>query len=116
MIIKEAYIKKMPNGKYRVMSESGRNMGEFSSKEKAQKRLKQIEFFKYKAKRKAFLENLIIKVAECETFSSMMRTLERDKAMQLLENFKSAFDEAIDSGLENHQEIALMEAKKKLEK
>lgn len=32
---------------YRVVSESGRNMGTYPSREKAKKRLQQIEFFKH---------------------------------------------------------------------
>lgn len=46
-MIKVAYIKKLPNGKYRVYSESGKNMGTFSSKSEAKNRLKQIEYFKH---------------------------------------------------------------------
>lgn len=46
-IFKEAVIKKQPSGKYRVQSMKGKNLGEFDSKEKAKKRLKQIEYFKY---------------------------------------------------------------------
>jgi len=45
---KEAYIRKLPNGKYRVYSEKGKNMGTFDSKEKAQKHLREIEYFKHK--------------------------------------------------------------------
>lgn len=33
---------------YRVVSESGRNMGTYRTKKEAQKRLRQIEFFKHK--------------------------------------------------------------------
>lgn len=32
---------------YRVMAESGRNMGTYQTKEEAKKRLRQIEFFKH---------------------------------------------------------------------
>jgi ribosomal protein S4E len=40
-------IKKVKEG-YRVLSESGRNMGTYPTKEEAKKRLQQIEFFKHK--------------------------------------------------------------------
>lgn len=40
-------IKKVKEG-YRVLSESGRNMGTYPTKEEAKKRLQQIEFFKQK--------------------------------------------------------------------
>ncbi len=38
-------IKKVKEG-YRVLSESGRNMGTYPTKEEAKKRLQQIEYFK----------------------------------------------------------------------
>ena len=42
-------IRKVKEG-YRVVSESGRNMGTYATKEEAEKRLKQIEYFKHKRK------------------------------------------------------------------
>lgn len=38
------------NGGYKVVSEKGRNMGTYKTKEEAKKRLRQIEFFKHKNK------------------------------------------------------------------
>ncbi len=43
-------IRKVKEG-YRVLSESGRNMGTYATKEEAKKRLRQIEFFKHKKKK-----------------------------------------------------------------
>lgn len=40
-------IKKVKEG-YRVVSESGRNMGTYHTKAEAEKRLRQVEFFKHK--------------------------------------------------------------------
>ncbi len=42
-------IKRTKNG-YRVVSESGRNMGSYKTLAEAKKRLRQIEFFKHKKK------------------------------------------------------------------
>lgn len=42
-------IKKIKDG-YRVVSESGRNMGTYSNEKDARKRLQQIEYFKHKKK------------------------------------------------------------------
>ena len=42
-------IRKVKEG-YRVLSESGRNMGTYATKEEAEKRLKQIEYFKHRRK------------------------------------------------------------------
>lgn len=46
MIEKYAYIRKLHDGKFRVYSEKGRNMGTFPTRSQAKKRLKDIEFFK----------------------------------------------------------------------
>ncbi len=43
-------IRKTKEG-YKVVAESGRNMGTYKSMEEAKKRLKQVEFFKHKAKK-----------------------------------------------------------------
>jgi len=42
-------IQKVKEG-YRVVSESGRNMGTYPTKEEAKKRLQQVEYFKHKKK------------------------------------------------------------------
>ena len=47
-LVKLSYIRKLPNGKYRVFSEKGKNMGTYDSRKGALKRLRQIEFFKHK--------------------------------------------------------------------
>ena len=44
-------IRKVKEG-YRVVAESGRNMGTYKTKEEAEKRLKQIEMFKHMKKRR----------------------------------------------------------------
>jgi GH24 family phage-related lysozyme (muramidase) len=47
MIIKHSYIKQIGPKKFRVYSEEGKNMGTYSSREGAKKRLRAIEFFKH---------------------------------------------------------------------
>ncbi len=42
-LVKEARIRKLPNGKYRVLSEKGKNLGESSSRAGAEERLRQVE-------------------------------------------------------------------------
>jgi GH24 family phage-related lysozyme (muramidase) len=49
MFEKISYIKKIGPNKFRVFSESGKNMGTYSSRGAAKKRLSQIEFFKRKS-------------------------------------------------------------------
>ena len=45
-LIKSKIVKK--DGKYQVQSEKGRNLGTYDTKEEAEKRLKQVEYFKHK--------------------------------------------------------------------
>lgn len=47
VLIVEARIRKLPNGKYRVLSEKGKNLGTYNTKNEALKRLKTIEMFKH---------------------------------------------------------------------
>lgn len=117
-MIKFSYIKKLPGGKYKVLSEKGHNFGVYDSKEKAQKRLKQIMLWKFInnrfKKRKAFLESLLVKISQEETYSSKMRQLSMEDKLIFMKCFKEAFDEAIESNLEDPSKLALLEAKKKL--
>jgi len=47
-LFRVAYIKKIGPKKWRIYSEKGKNLGDFSSLEKAKKHLSEIEFFKHK--------------------------------------------------------------------
>jgi hypothetical protein len=99
-MIKESYIKKLPNGLWRVYSESGKNLGTCKTKEKAKKRLKQVEFFKHK---KASIDF---------SYSYIVRELNknnRDLAINFIKSFKKIFDEAYLSDIENFDKAALME-------
>lgn len=51
-LFKTAYIRKMPNDKYRVISEKGKNLGESNSRKDAEQRLKEVEIFKHLNRRK----------------------------------------------------------------
>jgi len=51
-MFKLSYIKKMPNGKYRVLSEEGKNLGESDSRAGAEKRLQEVEIFKHMDRKK----------------------------------------------------------------
>ena len=49
--VKEARIRKLPNGQYRVVSEKGKNLGTYDSFIGARNRLRQVEYFKHKVKK-----------------------------------------------------------------
>ncbi len=62
MFIKVSYIIRLSDGRWRVCSEAGRNLGTYKSKKAAEERLRQIEMFKHmdkKKKRKESLEQII---------------------------------------------------------
>lgn len=52
-LTKIAYIGQIGNGKWRVYSESGKNLGTYNSYQAAKERLKQVEMFKHMKKKKS---------------------------------------------------------------
>lgn len=138
MIVKQAIIKKLPNGKYRVESHKGKSLGEYSSKEKAEQRLKQVEMFKHMKKKKAeeslrdlaktidnknILEKICYALSVLSgskspkphlTYSHVMRELRKNAPKEEMRKFqiefKKSFDEALYEGLENPEDVALMAA------
>jgi hypothetical protein len=106
--IKIAVIVKLPSGRWGVRSEKGKNLGEYDTKELAVKRLKQVEWFKFhkpKHKKKASKE---------ESYSSVMRDLnkadDKDAMKRFQTAFKEAFDDALLDGGEHPEEEALEKA------
>lgn len=98
--LKLAYVRKLPNGKYRVFSEKGKNMGTYDTKEEANKRLGQIEYFKKQANKEL-------------TYSSIMRTLRHnheDQVEPFMKKFKEEFDESLIEGadIRDAEKIALL--------
>jgi len=139
---KIAIIRELSNGKYRVESEKGRNMGTYDSRSKAEKRLKQIEMFKHMKKRnkKSNKElndlysyfnkhgeedffcciNELLKNANSDilSYSSIMRDLRKEdvKIKQLFqETFKKSGDQAMNDNIKNPEEYALMQGLKAIE-
>jgi len=124
-IIKRAYIKKLPDGRWRVMSESGRNMGTYYSKSMAEKRLAQVEMFKHikgrknRKKRKKSYNLYIDTIKKAEiyetvnSYSFIMRDLNKnypEKVDAFMETYKRAFEEAL-LNKENDPELhALLQA------
>ena len=52
-------IVKLPNGQYRVESKSGRNLGTYDSKEKAEERLQMVEMFKHMRRKRKIAMDLL---------------------------------------------------------
>jgi len=113
-LIKTAIIRKLPNGKYRVLSERGKNLGTFDSKVQAEHRLNQIEFFKHKDKSKA-KDQTIIDLTDIDDFSysAIMRKLRqkasKEQVKDFLKMFKKRFDESVKNKLQRPEKVALQD-------
>ncbi len=100
-LIKVAVIVRLPNGKWRVKSHKGKNLGTYDSKEDAQKRLKQIEFFKHKKGSD---------IETTQTYTEIARDLNNkpDELKKFQSVYKNYFDQAYVSGEESPEESALV--------
>lgn len=111
--VKIAIIKKMPNGKYRVLSEKGKNLGTYPSQSQAHKRLKQVEYFKKLDQSEADDSNSLIDLTDVEEFSysALMRKLRKkassEQVLLFLKYFKQQFDKAVKLKLQKPEKIAL---------
>ena len=111
---KEAVIRKMPSGKYRVLSKKNKNLGTFDSKKKAKERLRQVEFFKHRDINKA--DDLDFEEIDNFTLSSVMRFLnksDKDLAIEFLKEYKKIFDKCISLNKKDVADISLRLALKK---
>lgn len=115
-LVKISFIKKLPNGQYRVMSEKGRNMGTYDSEEKASLRLKQVEYFKHKGHKaddNFTKDKKEIDLTDIDDFaySAIVRKLrqkaDKNQVMQFLQLFKKEFDKAIKKKLNKPEKVAL---------
>ena len=113
-LVKIAYIRKLPNGKYRVLSEKGKNLGTYDSRSAAAKRLRQIEFFKHRDKHKADDKKIDLTKADDYSYSAILRCLkqnaDKDKVISFMSIFKKYFDEAIKNKLQKPERVALQKA------
>ncbi len=68
-------------------------------------------------RRRALLTILASTEESVDTYSSAMRELNKDDSEKIklfMGKFKDVFDDALEQGLDNHQDEALVEAKKTL--
>jgi len=115
---KLAFIRKLPNGKYRVYSHTGKNLGTYDTLEKSKERLKTIEYFKHKDSQQRRIELLKIFAQEELSYSAIMRDLNKNNKDELeifMKTFKKAFDDSNLENLENADKIALMTAMKAID-
>ncbi len=120
---KSSYIEQLSNGRWRVYSKKGKNLGTYSSSKAAKKRLAQVELwfrgYRWNRKARTNLFSNLIKSGKKDpvTYSSMMRNLRANKpeiVKEFMEIFKNTFDVAMNDNLEDAEQIALLEAMQKL--
>lgn len=113
-LIKVAKIKKLPGGKYRVVSQKGKNLGTYKSETSAKKRLRQVEFFKH-------LDSLEADDSQKETIdlsdlpefslSAILRELNKEKDKKIfklfLKTYKLNFDKGIKNKVKSPDQVAL---------
>lgn len=114
-LVKVARIRKLPGGRWRVLSEKGKNLGTSNSKEKAVKRLRQVEYYKHHDKNKA-KDSPVVDLTGADEFaySAIMRKLRQngtpEQVKAFLKLFKAYFDKAVKGDKHSPDKIALQSA------
>jgi len=118
-LVKVAKIRQLPDGKYRVLSQKGKDLGTYKSRKAAEKRLRQVEFFKHLDKSKAddqgnAIAPIDLTSADEFSYSALMRKLRQEASPEqvrvFLTIFKSQFDKAVKSKVHKPERIALQNA------
>ena len=113
-LVKLARIRKLPGGKYRVLSEKGKNLGTSETKEEAVKRLRQVEYFKRHDENefKEEEEKVIDLTGAVDfSYSAIMREMRqeasKEQVREFLVYFKREFDKAVKKRLQKPEKVAL---------
>jgi hypothetical protein len=113
VLVKIAKVRKLPDGRYRVLSQKGKDLGTYKSQKAAEKRLRQVEFFKHLDKSKADDSGKVIDLTGADEFSysALMRKLRQEatpeQVKQFLKLFKLQFDKAVKGKMNKPERIAL---------
>lgn len=106
VLVKIAVIRKLPNGKYTILSMKGKHLGTYDTKADAVRRLRQIEWFKSHPKKK---KKSASKEEDKDSYSSIMRDLRKnyddETVKKFQKQFKSLFDAALLSGSEEPENV-----------
>lgn len=115
-LVKIARVRKLPDGRYRVLSQKGKDLGTYKSQRAAEKRLRQVEFFKHLDKSHADDSKKVIDLTGADEFSysALMRKLrqeaEPEQVKQFLHLFKLQFDKAVKGKVNKPERVALQNA------
>jgi hypothetical protein len=116
-LVKIAFVRKLPNGKWRVVSHKGKNLGTYDTEAEAKKRLSQIEFFKHNKADDQLADDQssekVIDLTDADDFSysAIMRKLRqkasKEQVRDFLKLFKQCFDRAVKNKLQKPEKVAL---------
>lgn len=115
-LVKIARIRKLPDGRYRVLSQKGKDLGTYRSQKAAEKRLRQVEFFKHLDKSKADdegkpVEPIDLTDADEFSYSAIMRKIRQkaspEQVKLFLKLFKMQFDKAVKGKINKPERVAL---------
>ena len=113
-LIKTARIRRLPSGKWRVLSQKGKSLGTYDTKEEAVKRLRQVEYFKHHDKDDTKDKKIDLTDIDDFSYSAIMRKLnQKATASQIrdfLRLFKAHFDLAVKHEKQDPGKIALQNA------
>lgn len=121
-LVKVAFVRKLPNGKYRVLSQKGKNLGTFDSEKAAKHHLRQVEYFKHLDKSKAKDGESVIDLTDADEFaySAIMRKMREKSSKEqvriFLKLYKAEFDRAVKSKFKKPEKIALQNSLVKFNK
>ena len=113
IIIKIAKIKQLPNGSYQVVSQKGKNLGTYKSRKAAEKRLRQVEYFKHLDKSNAndSIQKINLTDIDDYSYSAILRKLRKvcdnQTVIEFLAIYKKCFDKAYKEKLQKPELIAL---------
>lgn len=115
-LVKVAKIRQLPDGSFAVLSQKGKHLGKYKSRKAAEKRLRQIEFFKHLDKSKAddqgnAIDPIDLTGADEFSYSALMRKLRQEASPEqvkaFLQLFKVQFDRAVKQKINKPERIAL---------
>jgi hypothetical protein len=114
-LVKVARIRKLPDGKYRVLSEKGKNLGTSNTKGEAEERLRQVEYFKHRDQNSAEdSKEIDLRDADDFSYSAIMRKMRekasKEQVLEFLKLFKIQFDKAVKNKLQKPEKVALQNA------
>jgi len=115
-LVKVARIRKLPDGRYRVLSQKGKDLGTYKSRKGAEKRLKQVEYFKHLDKDKVddsgkAVDRIDLTDADEFSYSAIMRRIRQratpEQVKEFLKIFKTQFDKAVKGKMNKPERVAL---------